>query len=259
MTKLALVTGASSGIGRELARHHAAQGGDLILTARRAPELAALKAEVEAAHGIKAEVIALDLGAAGGAEALVARVRALGQPLDILINNAGFGGAGLHVQRALAAEQAMLDLNVRALVTLAHEFGAEMAQRGTGRILNIGSTAGFAPGPNQAVYFATKAFVNSFSQALDHELRPRGVTCTLLAPGYVETGFADVADMRGTPMVKAGGRDAAGTAKIGYAAMQRGDLIAFDRKALGFALARILPLMPRRLVLSIVGRSQARR
>ena len=258
MTQLALVTGASSGIGRDLARLHAARGGALILTARRAPELEALKAELEAAHGISARVIALDLGAPGGAEALVAQVRAFGQPVDILINCAGFGGAGLHIQRALATEQAMIDLNIRALVTLAHEFGAEMAARGSGRILNVGSIAGFAPGPNQAVYFATKAFVNSFSQALDHELRPRGVTCTVLTPGYVETGFADVADMRSTLMVRAGGGDAARTAKIGYEAMLRGDLVAFDRRVLGFSMARLLPLLPRRLVLSIVGRTQAR-
>ena len=162
MPNTALITGASSGLGSDFARYHASKGGDVILTARREDKLAALKQELEAAHGITAHVFALDLGAPGGADQLYEAVKGAGLQVDILINNAGFGGHGRHIERDLAEEHAMIDLNVKALVTLTHRFGADMVAQGGGKILNVGSTAGFAPGPLQAVYFATKAFVNSF-------------------------------------------------------------------------------------------------
>ncbi len=258
MSNIALITGASSGIGKEFARHHAFRGGDLILTARRASELEALKMELEQAHGISAHVIALDLGAPGGAEALIEHVSAAGLTVDILINNAGFGGHGLHVERELAQEMAMIDLNVKALVALTHHFGGEMAVRGHGRILNVGSTAGFVPGPNQAVYFATKAFVASFSQAVDQELRSRGVTCTVLAPGFVETEFARSANLEGTKLVKAGGATPESVAWHGYDAMMQGKLLTINQPGLGFLLQRVVPLLPRRMILRMVGRFQSK-
>ncbi len=258
MSNTALITGASSGIGKEFARYHASKGGDLILTARRKAELEDLKAELEGANGITAQVFALDLGAEDGAEALVKAVTEAGLRVDILINNAGFGGHGLHVERELAKELAMIDLNVKALVALTHTFGARMAKQGGGRILNVGSTAGFAPGPNQAVYFATKAFVNSFSQAVDQELRAKGVTCTVLAPGFVETEFAKSADLEGTSMAKSGGATPAKVARIGYDAMMAGQLVKVDRPSLGFMMQWIVPLMPRRMVLKTVGASQSK-
>lgn len=258
MPNTALITGASSGIGAELARYHAAKGGDLILTARREEALQALKAEVEGAHGVQAHVIAIDLGAAGGAEALIAAVAALGLEVDILINNAGFGGHGALIDRAVADEMAMIDLNVKALVTLTHAFGGLMAQRGGGRILNVGSTAGFAPGPNQAVYFATKAFVNSFSQAIDQELRGRGVTSTVLAPGYVETEFAKAANLEGTGLVKGGGATAASVAQHGYDAMMAGKLVTVNERMLSVMMQWLVPLLPRRMVLKMIERMQTK-
>jgi len=257
MTNLALITGASAGIGTEFARLHASKGGDLIITARRRSTLDALKAELEAAHGVTVHVLDFDLGATGGADALADAVALIGTP-DILINNAGFGGYGKHVDRDLATEQSMIDLNVKALVTLAHRIGGAMAQRGSGRILNVGSTAGFAPGPNHAIYFATKAFVNSFSQALDHELRPRGVTSTLLAPGYVETEFAKAADLEGTAMVRSGGATAHDVAKHGYDAMMRGTLVTINDAKMSFVMQWVLPLLPRRLVLKAIASSQSK-
>lgn len=251
MSNTALITGASSGIGKALAQYHASKGGDLILTARREAELQALKAELEAAHNITAHVFALDLGAAGGAESLVAAVTKAGLRVDILINNAGFGGHGLHVERDLAAELAMIDLNVKALVSLTHAFGAKMATQGGGKILNVSSTAGFMPGPNQAVYFATKAFVSSFSQAVSYELRTKGVTSTVLAPGYVETEFAKTANLEGTNLVKNGGATAQSVAKHGYDAMMAGKLLTVNQRGLGFLVNWIIPLMPRRMVLKI--------
>ena len=257
MPGTALITGASSGIGAELARCHAAAGGDVILTARRTDALRALKAELEERHGIAAHVFPCDLGQAGSAERLYQGVTDAGHEIEFLINNAGFGGVGHHIERPLDSQLAIIDVNVKALVTLTQRFGADMAARRRGRILNVGSTAGFMPGPNQAVYFATKAFVNSFSQAISHELRPRGVTCTVLAPGYVETEFAEVAGMEGTRLARAGGATAEAAARCGYDAMMKGRLIAINDRKLSFLSNWILPWVPRRLVLMAVARSMS--
>jgi short-subunit dehydrogenase len=256
MSNTALITGASSGIGAEFARYHARKGGDVVLTARSEGKLKALAAEIEAAHGIKAHVIAVDLGAPDGAAELIQQVTALGVPIDVLINNAGFGGQGRHIDRKIAEELGMIDLNVKALVALSHHFGRDMAKRAQGRILNVGSSAGFMPGPLQAVYFATKSFVQSFSQALDHELRPQGVTVTVLAPGYVKTGFADRADLHGTNLVKGGGKSPASVAKYGYDAMSRGALVAVNEKPIDFMINWLIPLLPRRMVLKMIERMQ---
>lgn len=258
MSNTALITGASSGIGAALARYHAALGGDLILTARREAQLNTLKAELEDRYRISAHVIALDLGQDGGAEALIQKIDEAGLKVDILINNAGFGGHGLHIERDIAAEKAMIALNVTALVTLTHEFGKRMVAQGGGKILNVGSTAGFMPGPLQATYFATKAFVNSFSQAIDQELRDKGVTSTVLAPGYVETGFMEAANLGGTSMVEGGGKSAESVAKHGYDAMLRGKLVTINEGRLSFLLNWVVPFMPRRMALKMVQNMQAK-
>ena len=258
MANTALITGASSGIGYEFARYHASKGGDLVITARRRDPLQALKAELEGKHGVTVHVIDLDLGAPGGADKLYEAVKALGGDIKVLINNAGFGGHGIFVERDAAAEQAMSDLNISALVRLTHHIANDMVASGGGKILNVGSTAGFAPGPNQAIYFATKAFVNSFSQAIDQELRDKGVTSTVLAPGYVETEFAKAANLEGTNMVKGGGASAADVAKHGYDAMMGGALLTINDKRLSFMLNWIVPLMPRRLALKTIAQSQSK-
>ncbi|WP_377505322.1 SDR family NAD(P)-dependent oxidoreductase [Octadecabacter sp. R77987] len=258
MTQTALITGASSGIGKEFARYHAAQGGNVIITARRADLLLDLKAELERDHGITAHAIAQDIGAADGAQALAAQVEGAGLRVDILINNAGFGGLGRHIDRALDDELAMIDLNVKTLTALTHIFAAKMAAQGGGKILNVGSTAGMMPGPNQAVYFATKAYVQSFSQALDHELRGSGVTCTVLCPGYVETGFADRADMDGIPLTRNSKTTAAQVAKIGYDAMMRGKLVAVTEFQLSVMVNWLIPFLPRRMVLGMVAKMQTK-
>ncbi|MGB5865410.1 MAG: SDR family oxidoreductase [Sulfitobacter sp.] len=258
MPNIALITGASSGIGAEFARIHARKGGDLLLTARSEAKLKELAVELEAQHGVKVHVFAADLARPDGPDALIQQVSVAGLEIDILINNAGYGGQGRFIDRPLDDEMAMIDLNTKALVTLSHHFGRDMAKRARGRILNVGSTAGFMPGPLQSVYFATKAFVNSFSQALDHELRPQGVTVTLLAPGYVKTGFADRAGLNGTNLVKGGGKTAASAAKHGYEAMQRGALVTVNEGMLSFMLNWIIPLLPRRAVLTMIERMQRR-
>ncbi|MEO1797440.1 MAG: SDR family NAD(P)-dependent oxidoreductase, partial [Pseudomonadota bacterium] len=175
----------------------------------------------------------------------------------ILINNAGYGGHGTILDRDASDDRAMIELNVQTLVALTHHFGSKMAERGKGKILQVGSTAGFMPGPGQATYFATKAFVNSFSQVVDHELRPKGVTCTVLAPGYVETEFAKVANLEGTNLVKNGATPRS-VAKIGYDAMRRGELVIINEKMLSFLMNWVVPFMPRRSTLKMVDRMQAK-
>ena len=255
MPNTALVTGASSGIGREFARYHARKGGDLIVTARRADELDALKAELEADHGISVTTIPLDLGTDGGAAKLYQALN--GQRIDILINNAGFGGHGLFIERDLKADLAMIDLNVKALVALCHMIGRDMAAQGSGRILNVSSTASYMPGPLQATYFATKAYVSSFSQALAEELRDKGVTVTALEPGYVETEFAAVADLEGTSLTKSGATPAS-VAKFGYDAMRRGELRVVNDGKLRFLTGWVMPFLPRKALLKMVRKMQAK-
>ncbi len=256
MPKLALITGASSGIGREFARIHARRGGDLIIVARRSESLESLQSELQSAHGTTVRVITADLTKDADVAALCDAVRA--EPIEVLINNAGFGGHGAHIDRDLVREQAMIDLNVKTLVTLCHQVGSAMALRGKGRILNVGSTAGMMPGPLQAIYFATKAFVRSYSMALAEELRDSGVTVTVLAPGYIDTEFADTADLTGTALVKGGGRTAASVAKFGYEQMVAGRLHVVNEGLLGFAVNWIIPLMPHRAVLAMVRKMQTK-
>jgi short-subunit dehydrogenase len=158
MANTALISGASSGIGWELAKYHASKGGDLIITARRDDKLNNLKAEIEKNYDVKVKIIPLDLSVQGGAAALYKKVKATGKTIDILINNAGFGGHGFHIERELEQEEKMIELNVKTVVSLTHMIGNDMVKSGKGKMLHVSSTAGFSPGPLQAVYFATKAF-----------------------------------------------------------------------------------------------------
>ncbi|MEP3299940.1 MAG: SDR family oxidoreductase [Pseudoruegeria sp.] len=256
MSNTALVTGASSGIGLEFARYHAKLGGDVIITARRKDQLESLKTELESAHDVKVTAIALDLGATDGAETLYHTVKEAGLSVNILINNAGFGGHGAFIERDLAADQAMIDLNVKSLVDLSHRFGRDMAAQGSGKILNVSSTAAHMPGPLQATYFATKAFVSSFSKALDEELRGKGVSVTALEPGYVATEFAKTADLEGTALTKGGGKTPADVAKIGYDAMLAGKLTVINEAMLAFQIRWVLPLLPERLKMKLIRRMQ---
>ena len=258
MSNLALITGASSGIGKEFARYHAAKGGDLIITARREQALNDLKQELENKHGVTVHTIALDLGADDGAAKLIAAVEDLGLSIDILINNAGFGGHGIHTERDWSKEEAMIDLNVKALVELSHAFGAQMVAKGGGKILNVSSTASFMPGPYQSVYFATKAFVTSYSQGLDGELRDKGVSVTALCPGLVNTEFVATADLGDTGLANQKGATPASVAKIGYDAMTNGELVVINERRLSFLLNWITPFLPRRTVLNMVKGMQAK-
>ena len=250
MGNVALVTGASSGIGAELARYHASKGGDVVLVARRREALDGLKAELESAHGVKAKVIVADLAEPDAAERIFAATEEAGIQIDILINNAGFGGHGKFHERDLAKDQAMMQVNMVSLVNLTHLYLQGMVSRNSGRILHVASTAAFMPGPLQAVYYATKSFVVSFSQAIAQELRGTGVTSTVLCPGAVATGFVSAGDLEGVKIWDKAAT-ASSVAKCGYDAMMNEGLVKINEAGLNFMLNWVVRFLPRKTVLSI--------
>jgi len=252
MKNVALITGASSGIGKELARIHASEGGDLVLVARRANELLALKTELEAKYGVKIEIIVKDLSDTNSASEIFVETEKLGIQIEYLINNAGFGGHGIFHEREMEKDLAMVNVNITSLMLLTHLYLPGMVKQGKGKILNVSSTASFLPGPLQAVYYASKAFVTSLSQALSEELRGSGVTVTALCPGPVATEFFDTANMEGVKMLKTQkAMSPAKTAAIGYRDMIKGKLLSFDNGLLKFSLNWMVPLLPRRWVLKV--------
>ncbi len=248
--KTALVTGASSGIGAELARIHAEHRGALIVVARRRERLEALKAELEAAHGVTVHVLSRDLTQAEAPQQIYDEVRSLGVPVDYLVNNAGFGYRGLFHKQDWAVNEAMIKLNILALAALTRLFVPDMVARHSGRILNVGSMAGFLPGPLNAVYYASKAFVVSFSEAIADELRHTGVTVTALCPGPTESEFNRVAQMSDVNLT----RTIASTrqvAEAGYEAMLRGKTIVVPGLANKIMIHGLLRLSPRRVATRI--------
>ena len=219
---VALVTGASSGIGREFAEICAREHRDLVLVARREGALTELAERLAGTHGVTVTVLAHDLAVPGAPEALVHEVQERGLEVDLLINNAGFGLKGAVADLGAAEQVEMLELNVVALTLLTRLFLDGMRARGTGAILNVASTAGFQPGPLMAVYYASKAYVLSFTEALANELAGSGVTATALCPGPTMTGFATRAGTGGTRLFKGPTMGAREVAEAGYAALRAG-------------------------------------
>ena len=251
MKQTALITGASNGIGLELARIHAKRGGNLVLVARSQDKLKQLADELRAQYdGIQITVIAQDLTMPQAAQSVFAQTEQLGIQVDILINNAGFGGHGRFFERELAKEQQMIQLNITALTELTHLYLQGMVARRRGKILNVSSTASFMPGPLQAVYYATKAYVTSFSQAVAEEVREFGITATALCPGAVATDFVAAGDLQGVGAWK-NAKSAQSVAEYGYRAMEKGELVAFNEGKLKFALEWVIPLLPRKTVLKM--------
>jgi uncharacterized protein len=252
-TEIGLVTGASAGLGTEYAKLLAADGAHLILVARRKDRLEALGKQLEAQHGIKTWSIAADLMQPGAAAQVVAEVKRLGLEVDVLINNAGFGTSGAFVSNDAAQEVGMVNVNITALVELTRALLPGMVERKRGRVLNIGSTAGFQPGPYMAVYYATKAFVNSFTEALSYELHGTGVTATVSCPGATATEFGQVAGNDKSPLFAMGAMGAAEVALAGYRAMRAGAPMAvhgLKNKLSAFSVR----LAPRGLVRSIAAK-----
>ena len=188
-----LITGASAGLGTEFARRCGARGDSLVLVARRRDRLEVLKSEL----GGDVHVIAADLSPAGAAQSLMAQIEAEGLVVETLINNAGFGGGGRFADQPIERQREMIDLNVATLTELCHLALGPMLKRRKGAILNVASTAAFQPGPGSAVYFATKAYVLSFTEALHQELKGSGIRVSALCPGPTATEFGVVAGYQG--------------------------------------------------------------
>jgi short-subunit dehydrogenase len=226
MAETALITGASSGLGLQYAKLFAADKKDLVLVARRKERLEVLASELSGSHGIRAHVVAEDLSDPPAPRRIVDAVKARGLAVEYLVNNAGFGTNGAFAESDLSKQLEMVQVNIVALVALTRSFVPEMIRRGHGRVLNIGSTAGFQPGPFMAVYYATKAFVNSFTEALWYELKGTGVTATVSCPGATATEFAAVAGNDRSGLFRLGAMSAAEVAREGYRAMLKGKPMA---------------------------------
>lgn len=223
----ALVTGGSGGIGLEIAKVLARKGFDLVLVSRNRDTLEAASSQLEGSHGIKAHVFAADLRYAEAPESIFDFLHNENIPIAILVNNAGFGLGGEFSETDLERELDMIQVNIGALTHLTKLFLPEMIKRKSGRVLNVASTAAFLPGPLMAVYYATKAYVLSFSEALAEELRDSGVTVTALCPGPTRTDFAEAAKVTRSRIFNAFGiADAADVAEYGVSAMMHGRRVA---------------------------------
>jgi short-subunit dehydrogenase len=241
-----LITGASAGLGAEFARQCAARGEELVLVARRRARLDALAGEVGRAH-----VFPLDLAAPGAAHSLIDAIAAEGLAIDTLINNAGFGLAGRFDAQPLERLSEMVELNIRALVELTHLALPGMKERGRGAICNVASTAAFQAGPNMAVYYASKAFVLSFTEALHQELKGTPIRVSALCPGPTDTEFADVADSH-SPTLKRISGTAADVVRAGLKGLDANKAVVIPGLP-NKLTAQANRVLPRALVRRIVG------
>jgi len=255
----ALITGASGGIGVDLATCFARDGYDVVVTARSESALGDVAARLTREHGITATPIAQDLGATSGAEKLAAAIQARGLTVDVLVNNAGYGQAGAFTASDRQTQLGMVDLNVRALVELTHIYWDAMLRRRRGGVLNVASTAAFQPGPLMAVYYASKAFVLSFSEALWEEARGTGLRVSCLCPGPTASGFRNRAGTDKTRLaVISPLAPSMPVAEQGYRGWQRNrrGVVTGIRNRL---MAELAQVMPRRAVLRVVRQIQSPR
>ena len=246
-TPVALITGASAGLGVDFARQLSAQGRRLLLVARRKDRIDALATELG-----NARAVAIDLSEAGAAGRLMADLAANGEHVDLLVNNAGFGLTGRFGALDAKRQRQMIDLNCGVLVELAHAVLPGMIERGSGAILNVASTAAFQPGPGMAVYFATKAFVLSFSEALHEEVRKDGVTVTALCPGPTATEFGEVAGFGGNAAIDKLSATSADVVRAGLDGLARRKAVVIPG-LINKAGAQGHRLLPRSLLRKIAG------
>lgn len=248
-----LITGASRGIGYELAKIFAGSGHDLILVGKDERRLRAVSVELGREYHIPVQAIAVDLSLIGAAEQIIEEIRGYSLKVDILINNAGFGAFGPFENNIAAQESAMIRVNMAALTELTKLILKDMRSRGSGRILNVASTAAFQPGPLMAVYYASKAYVLSFSEALADELRGSGVTVSVLCPGPTRTDFQRSAEMKPSKLSDWLTLEASTVAAAGYRGLMKNKTViipGFTNKLLAFSVR----LVPRRWAAGIVRR-----
>ncbi len=248
MNHVAVITGGSNGIGYALAKIHACRGNDLVLVARDQEKLHAAQNYLEQEFNVTVKTISADLADPATPRKIYDQLKQDGIVIEFLINNAGFGGYGLFYERPLAKDLEMIAVNIRAVTELTRLFLPDMIARGTGKILNVASTAGMLPGPLQSVYYASKAYVISWSQAIANEVAGKGVTVTVLCSGATATGFAKASGVEKTMLFKNVPLPDT-VAAAGYAGMLAGTLVSTPNKLQGFALRYLIPFVPRRWVL----------
>jgi short-subunit dehydrogenase len=253
--KTALITGASFGIGLELARIFAREGYHLVLVARSADKLRQLASELEKAHGTRSLILATDLAAPGSAAYVLDQTTRADITVDVLVNNAGFGQFGFFAENDLEECLQQIQLNVTTLTHLTRLYLPGMIEQKSGRILNVASTAAFQPGPLMAVYYATKAYVLHFSEAIANELKSTGVTATCLCPGATATEFHKRANMTDIRLLRFGAMDARTVAEDGYRALMAGKPVVIS----GFKnwlLAQSVRFSPRHVVTAVARKLQ---
>lgn len=252
-TETVLVTGASSGIGLELAKCFAVDKSNLVLTARNTAALEKLADELRREHKIEVHVLTADLSRPESPSEIFAQTGRAGLNVDVLVNNAGFGLHGSFAELPLRRQLEMIQVNIAALVELTGLFLPGMIQRGCGGILNVGSVAGFLPGPNMAVYYASKAFVLSFSEALHEELRGSGISVSALCPGATETNFSKTARGHRAREIKSKKMSAVAVAMAGHRTFRRNQCICVPGAA-NKILASAPRILPRSAVRKLVGK-----
>jgi short-subunit dehydrogenase len=258
MNKTALITGASGGIGLELARIHASKGDNLVLVARNKVRLDEVKNKLEIKYGIMVYTIGKDLSVPGAAKEIYEEIQQRELSVYYLVNNAGFGDFGLFAECNWEKQERMINLNVTALAHLTRLFLPGMIGRGGGKIMNVASTAAFQPGPAMSVYFATKAFVLSFSEAVNNEVKDKGITVTALCPGSTESNFQAVALNNPDLIENRKKASARSVAEYGYNAMIKGKSIAvpgFMNSLAAFAVR----FFPRNFIVKMARRVQEKK
>lgn len=251
--KTALVTGASSGFGIEFAKQLAAMGANVVLVARREARLRVVAADIRKVYDVEAEPIALDLAATDAPQRLYDQLKADGREIEVLVNNAGFGLYGRFTELDWEKERAMLEIDITALVHLTKLFSTDMAARGSGYVLQVSSNGAFQPSPLYATYSAAKAFVLSFSEAVNYELRGSGVSITTTCPGPSRTDFLNVSQQRPTFYHRMTMMEPADVVRVSLNAMLRRKASVVPGRLNAFA-AWSNRLMPRRLAAAIAER-----
>ncbi len=252
----ALITGASNGIGLELAKIHASKGDNLVLVARNKSKLDELKAALETQYNVKVYTIGKDLAAPNAAQEVYDETTHQKIQIDYLINNAGFGDFGMFVATDWNKELQMINLNITTLTQFTKLYLQDMVKRKSGKIMNVASTAAFQSGPTMAVYYATKAYVLSFSEAIDNEVSEHGISVTTLCPGATESGFQAAAAMEESALVK--GRKlptSKEVAEYGYTSMMKGKTVAIHG-FMNWIMANSVRFTPRALVVKITRKMQ---
>lgn len=259
MNNIALITGASSGIGLELAKIHASEKGDLILVARSTNKLLELKKELEEKEGVQVLVLPKDLSIPDSAAEIYEEVTEKNLHVEYLINNAGFGDYGLFHETEWDKEEMMINVNILSLTHLTKLFGQEMINRRSGRIMNLSSLAAFQPGPMMNVYYATKHYVQAFTEALYEEWKEYGVTVTALCPGPTTSGFQKAAAMGNSRMVKDRKLPSSKeVAEYGYKAMMTGKMIAVPG-TVNSIFVKTSKFIPKKLMLKAIRKMKEKR